>query len=85
MPCLREELVQQLLDDVKNFDPTQHPSNVLLYGCFASGKTSAIKRLIQRVNSETSVKVVYANCWKYYTRMAVYALIANAQATPWHD
>ena len=67
-----------MLDDVKNFDPTQHPSNVLLYGCFASGKTSAIKRLIQRVNSETGVKVVYANCWKYYTRMAVYALVARA-------
>ena len=78
MPCLREELVQRLLDEIKQFDPTKHPSNSLLYGCFASGKTSAIKRLIQRVNSETSVKVVYANCWKYYTRMAVYALIARA-------
>lgn len=54
-------------------------NNLFIHGPSGTGKTTCIKILIEQLGGSTSrVIPVYANCWEYNTRMAVYYKICEA-------
>jgi len=54
-------------------------NNLFIYGPSGTGKTTCMKILIEQLDQSTSrVVPVYANCWEYNTRMAIYYKICEA-------
>ena len=53
--------------------------NLFIFGPSGTGKTTCMKILIEQLN-DSSAKVipVYANCWEYATKMAIYYKICEA-------
>jgi len=73
---LRKQLHDRLLSEIRHSTSSHRTPNYLLFGSQGSGKTELLNRLVASLKS-LGVKCVYANCWRYYTRMAVYSLIAR--------
>ena len=73
---LRKQLHDRLLTEIRYSTSSHRTPNYLLYGSPGNGKTELINRLVASLKS-LGVKCVYANCWRYYTRMAIYSLIAR--------
>lgn len=73
---LRKQLHDQLLAELRARSPSRRLPNYLLYGSSGIGKTELVTRLLASLR-EAGIKCVYANCWRYYTRMAIYSLIAR--------
>lgn len=66
------EAIQPLID-------CRQPENIFVYGDSGTGKTTCMKHVLKELEGHTfRVKTVYANCWEYSTRMAVYSLIVTA-------
>ncbi|MBU1627279.1 AAA family ATPase, partial [bacterium] len=54
-------------------------NNLFIYGTSGTGKTTCMKILIEQLNENTSKVIpVYANCWEYSTKMAIYYKICEA-------
>ncbi len=59
------------------------PINLFIYGATGSGKTTCVKFVLNQIKTQyPTLLTVYANCWRYSTRMAIYSLIANALGEP---
>ena len=80
---LRKALLNEIVKGYQNWNNDRHVANVLLYGCPGIGKTTLAKQIIENIRA-SGIKCVYANCWRYYTRMAIYSLMAKelGQAIP---
>jgi len=75
----RETETQAIIEGVSPLVEGQQPENLFIYGVSGTGKTTCVKHALARLASEASnLRVVYVNCWRYYTRMAVYSLIVQA-------
>lgn len=77
MPCVREDLANSITLHLTPLSSDKRVRNLLLYGKRGNGKTTVIKRVIEKLKPITRIKCVYVNCWRYYTRMAVYSRIAR--------
>ena len=75
---LKDAEFKQLERGVGLFSAGRLSPNFLLFGPAGSGKTTLAKRLVEQLSNKTAIKCVYVNCWQYYTRMAVFSLIASA-------
>lgn len=67
----------QLRDAIKPFFEGGQPVNLILHAEAGTGLNEAVMGVLKGFESSSRVKVVYADCWRYSTRMAVYSLIAR--------
>ncbi len=75
----REAEMQEIAEAVKPLIEGRHADNLFVHGDSGTGKTTCVKHVLNELEEHTSrVKTVYANCWEYSTRMAVYSLIVHA-------
>jgi len=75
----RETETQTIIEAVSPLIEGRQPENLFVYGVSGTGKTTCLKHALAGLASQASnLRVVYVNCWRYYTRMAVYSLIAQA-------
>jgi len=75
----REAEMKAIADAIKPLIDCRQPENLFIHGDSGTGKTTCMKHVLKELENHTSrVKTVYANCWEYSTRMAVYALIVTA-------
>jgi len=75
----RETETQAIIEGVSPLLEGRQPENFFIYGVSGTGKTTCVKHALARLASQSSnIRVVYVNCWRYYTRMAVYSLIIQA-------
>lgn len=68
----------QLRDAIKPFFEGGQPANLILHSKAGSGINEAVMRVLKGFERSSRVKVVYVDCWRHSTRMAVYSLIARA-------
>jgi len=73
---LRKDLSNKVLKGFRNWNENRHAANIILYGRPGIGKTTLAKQIIDNIRA-AGIKCVYANCWRYYTRMAIYSLMAK--------
>jgi cell division control protein 6 len=70
-PVGRENEIQQIVDAVKPVRHGKTPENLLVHGPAGVGKTTCIRYVIDKFESETTGKAVYINSWKYNTRSSL--------------
>jgi len=68
----------QLRDAIKPFFEGRQTGNLILHAGAGMGINEAVMRVLKGFERSSRVKVVYADCWRHSTRMAVYSLIARA-------
>ena len=68
----------QLRDAIKPFFEGRQTENLILHAEAGKDMTEAIMRVLKGFERSSRVKVVYVDCWRHSTRMAVYSLIARA-------
>jgi len=73
---LRKDLSDKVLKGIRNWNEKRHAANIILYGRPGIGKTTLAQQIIDNIRA-AGIKCVYANCWRYYTRMAIYSLMAK--------
>ncbi|MEM4255326.1 MAG: AAA family ATPase [Candidatus Norongarragalinales archaeon] len=74
----REAEMQAIAEAIKPLIDGRQPDNLFIHGDSGTGKTTCVKHVLKEMEEYTSrVRTVYANCWEYSTRMAVYSLIVN--------
>ena len=74
----RQDEMQAVAEAVKPLTEGRQPENLFIHGDSGVGKTTCVKHVLKEMEEYTSrVKTVYANCWEYSTRMAVYSLIVQ--------
>ena len=67
-PVGRETEINRIADAVRPLTHRKTPENLLVYGPAGVGKTTCVKHIFDRLESETSAKAVYINAWQYNTR-----------------
>jgi len=70
-PVGRENEVQRIVDAVKPVRHGKSPENLLVYGPAGVGKTTCVRYVFGKFESETTGKAVYINSWKYNTRSSL--------------
>ncbi|MCX6771566.1 MAG: hypothetical protein NTX79_05925 [Candidatus Micrarchaeota archaeon] len=68
----------QLRDAIKPFFDGGQPRNLILHAGAGTGINEGVMRLLKGFERSSRVKVVYVDCWRHSTRMAIYSLIARA-------
>jgi len=68
----------QLRDAIKPFFEGRQTGNLILHAGAGTGINEAVIRVLKGFERSSRAKVVYADCWRHSTRMAVYSLIARA-------
>ncbi len=74
---LRKQLLNEISREIGQLAEGRVIPNFLFYGQQGCGKTTLLKRLMYELEGKSCLKCVYVDCWSYYTRMAVYHLIAR--------
>jgi len=67
-PLGRDTEVQRIVDAVRPVTRRKTPENLLVHGPAGVGKTTSVKYVFDRLESKTTSKAVYINCWQYNTR-----------------
>jgi cell division control protein 6 len=70
-PVGRDNKIQRIADAVRPITKRRQPENLLVHGPAGVGKTTCIKHVFDRLESETSARSVYINCWQYNTRSSL--------------
>jgi len=65
-------------DAIKPFFDGGQPRNLILHAGAGTGINEGVMRLLKGFERSSRVNVVYVDCWRHSTRMAVYSLIARA-------
>lgn len=79
----RHSELQEISDSIKPMLKKHRGHNLFIHGPSGTGKTLCIKYLIEQLEKHSSsVLPVYVNCWKDYTRMAVYNRITEKMKLP---
>jgi len=68
----------QLRDAIKPFFDGGQPRNLILHAGAGTGISEGVMSLLKGFERSSRVKVVYVDCWRHSTRMAVYSLIARS-------
>lgn len=67
-PVGREAEIDRIADALRPVTRGKTAENLLVYGPAGIGKTTCVRYVSNRLESETTSKAVYINCWKYNTR-----------------
>ena len=70
-PVGRDAEVKQIADAVRPLTRRKKPENLLVHGPAGVGKTTCVKHVFDRLESESSARSVYINCWQYNTRSSL--------------
>jgi hypothetical protein len=68
----------QLRDAIKPFFEGRQPGNLILHAWAGTSINEGVMCVLRGFERTSRVKVVYVDCWRHSTRMAVYSLIARA-------
>jgi cell division control protein 6 len=67
-PVGREAEISRIVDALRPLSRRQEPENLLVYGPAGVGKTTCVRRVIDKFEEESRERAVYINCWQYNTR-----------------
>jgi len=67
-PVGREQEIKRIVQAIQPLTRNRTPENLLVCGPAGVGKTTCTKHVFNRLESETTAKAVYINCWQYNTR-----------------
>ncbi len=70
-PVGRDQEITRIADAVRPLARSKKPENLLVHGPAGVGKTTYVKHVLNRLESETSARPVYINCWQYNTRSSL--------------
>jgi cell division control protein 6 len=70
-PVGRDSEVKRIAEAVRPLARRKRPENLLVHGPAGIGKTTCVKHVFDRLESETSARSVYINCWQYNTRSSL--------------
>jgi len=70
-PIGRDNEVDTIADTVRPLIQGNEPDDLLIYGPAGTGKTTCIKQVFSKLDTETSVDPIILNCWDYNTRSAI--------------
>lgn len=70
-PVGRKTEIERIADAVRPLTHRKTPENLLVYGFAGVGKTTCVKHVFDRLESETSAKAVYINAWQYNSRSSL--------------
>jgi len=70
-PVGRETEINAIADAVRPLTHRFEGDNLLIYGPAGVGKTTCVKHVTGKLESQASVKSVYINCWQYNTRSSL--------------
>lgn len=67
-PIGRDAELSQLIEALRPLAHRRTPENLLIHGPAGVGKSVCVNHAFEYLESKTSVKTVYINCWQYNTR-----------------
>lgn len=67
-PVGRETEINRIADSVRPLTHRRTPENLLVYGPAGVGKTTCVKHVFDRLESEAGAKAVYINAWQCNSR-----------------
>ncbi|WP_309484940.1 Cdc6/Cdc18 family protein [Halorhabdus salina] len=70
-PVGRDADIDRIANAVRPLTRRKQPENLLVHGPAGVGKTTCVKHVFDRLESETSARSVYINCWQYNTRSSL--------------
>lgn len=70
-PVGREAEISAIADAVRPLTHKFEGDNLLIYGPAGVGKTTCVKHVTGKLESQASIKSVYINCWQYNTRSSL--------------
>jgi cell division control protein 6 len=71
-PLMRNE-VKPIIDSLLRYEKTNIPNNLVIYGSRGSGKTLTIQYLKKVLETNSKLKVLYANCRNYNSSFKILA------------
>lgn len=70
-PVGRETEIKRIAEAVRPLTKRKTPENLLVYGPAGVGKTTCVKYVFNRLESEAGGKSVYINAWQYNSRSSL--------------
>lgn len=70
-PVGREAEINKIADAVRPLARRKSPDNLLVYGSAGIGKTTCVRYVFDRLESEAGVKGIYINAWQYNSRSSL--------------
>jgi len=70
-PVGRETEIERIADAVRPLTRRKTPENLLVYGPAGVGKTTCVKYVFDRLETEAGAKAVYINAWQYNSRSSL--------------
>ncbi len=67
----RDQEINAMVETLQSLHKGRSPDHLLVHGPPGVGKTTCVRHVLDRLNSETRTKTAYINCWKYNTRPAL--------------
>ncbi|WP_089764966.1 Cdc6/Cdc18 family protein [Halobellus clavatus] len=70
-PVGRETEINRIADAVRPLTRRKTPENLLVYGPAGVGKTTCVKHVFDRLETEAGAESVYINAWQYNSRSSL--------------
>jgi cell division control protein 6 len=67
----REAELNEIADALNPLTRGKPPENLMVYGPAGTGKTTAVKHVLEQLDDQTRARTVYVNCWQYTTRSSL--------------
>lgn len=67
----RETEIERIADAVRPLTRRKTPENLLVYGPAGVGKTTCVKHVFDRLETEAGAESVYINAWQYNSRSSL--------------